>query len=86
LTKTLLSLQDIPVSLLERSIGSNKKIRKAVLEFLIENPELKTSKNVQLLIKYLNLAGGVKNIPFLNIKEIKLLLTNIKKHSFNAIA
>ncbi|RMZ51989.1 hypothetical protein EB822_00665 [Flavobacteriaceae bacterium PRS1] len=78
LTKVLLSLQDIPVSLLERSIGSNSKVRKAVLEFLLENPEIKTSKNVQNLLKQVNLAGGVKNIPMLKLNEIKSLLNGVK--------
>jgi uncharacterized protein DUF6339 len=78
LTKVLLSLQDIPVSLLERSIGSNTNIRKAVLEFLLENPEFKTSKNIQNLLKQLNLAGGVKNIPMLKLNEIKTLIEGIR--------
>jgi len=71
LAKVLLSLQDIPVSLLERSLGSNTNVRKAVLEFLLENPQYKTSKNVQNLLRQLNLAGGVKNIPMLKLAEIK---------------
>ena len=78
LTKVLLSLQDIPVSLLERSIGSNINVRKAVLEFLLENQEFKTSKSVQNLLRQLNLAGGVKNIPMLKLNEIKSLLEGIK--------
>jgi len=78
LTKVLLSLQDIPVSLLERSMGSNSNVRKAVLEFLLENPKFKTSKNVQNLLRQLNLAGGVKNIPMLKLTEIKTLLSRIK--------
>lgn len=78
LTKVLLSLQDIPVSLLERSLGSNSNIRKAVLEFLLDNPEFKTSKNVQFLLKQLNLVGGVKNIPMLKLGEIKQILEKIQ--------
>jgi hypothetical protein len=80
LTKVLLSLQDIPVSLLERSMGSSKNVRKAVLEFVLENPKLKTSKNIQDLMRLLNLAGGVKNIPMLKLHEIKSLLEGIKSH------
>lgn len=78
LTKVLLSLQDIPVSLLERSMGSSSNVRKAVLEFLLENPDYKTSKNVQNLLRKLNLAGGVKNIPMLKLNEIKSILSKIK--------
>ena len=77
LTKVLLSLQDIPVSLLERSMGSSNNVRKAVLEFLLENPDYKTSKNVQNLLRQLNLAGGVKNIPMLKLNEIKSILSKI---------
>lgn len=80
LTKVLLSLQDIPVSLLERSLGSSINIRKAVLEFLSENPEIKTSKNTQELLKQFNLVGGVKNLPMLKLNEIKSLLLNIKNN------
>jgi len=80
LTKALLSLQDIPVSLLERSMGSSINVRKAVLEFVLENPEIKKGKKIQDLMRLLNLAGGVKNIPMLKLNEIKNLLEGIKRH------
>ncbi|MCD4698247.1 MAG: hypothetical protein K8S16_18635 [Bacteroidales bacterium] len=44
----------------------------------MENPEFKTSKSVQNLLRQLNLAGGVKNIPMLKLNEIKSLLERIK--------
>lgn len=78
LTKVLLSLQDIPVSLLERSMGSSKNVRRAILEFILENPEIKNGKKIQELMKQLNLAGGVKNIPMLKLAEIKSILEIIK--------
>ena len=59
-------------------MGSNVNVRRAVLEFLIENPEFKTSKGVQKLIKFLNLAGGVKNIPMMKLQELKTFLDSIK--------
>jgi len=80
LTKVLLSLQDIPVSLLERSLGGSSNIRKAVLEFLAENPGIKTSKKTQELLKQLNLVGGVKNLPMLKLNEVKSVLLKIKNN------
>lgn len=79
LTRILLSRQDIAVGILERSLGSNKNVRKALLEFLSENPEIKDSEDkTREIIKQLNLAGGVKNIPMLKVNEIKSILEIIK--------
>ena len=74
----LLSLQDIPVSLLERSIGGSENVRRTVLEFILENPEIKTGKKIQELMRQFNLAGGVKNIPMLKVNEIKSILEILK--------
>lgn len=78
LTETLLKGTDLPTSLLERAIGSNKNIRNGVLEFFCENPDLITSKSVQDILKMLNLVGGVKNLPFLEASEIKDILSGLK--------
>ena len=71
-------MQEIPVSLLERSMGSSKNVRIAILEFILENPEIKNGKKIQELMKQLNLAGGVKNIPMLKVNEIKSIIEIIK--------
>ncbi|MDC7993538.1 DUF6339 family protein [Altibacter sp. HG106] len=78
LTETLLKGTDLPTSLLERAIGTNKNIRTGVLEFFSENPSLITSKSVQEILKMLNLVGGVKNLPFLESNEIKEIMNELK--------
>ena len=79
LTETLLKGTDLPTSLLERAIGTNRNIRNGVLEFFCENPALITSKSVQEILKMLNLVGGVKNLPFLDANEIKEIMNKLKK-------
>lgn len=79
LTRILLSRADIAVGLLERSFGSNEIIRTAVLEFLDENNDILKSENqTRELFVHLNLIGGVKNLPFLDVNEIKGYLEKIK--------
>lgn len=78
LTETLLKVQDLPTSLMERALGANKNIRVGVLEFFQENPEYLTSKNIQEMMKRLNLAGGVSNLPYFTIDEIKVLMMKLK--------
>lgn len=67
------------VGITERALGCNANIRTAVLEFLMENPAIKDSESMarELFVK-LNLVGGVKNLPFLEVGEIKELLTILK--------
>ncbi len=79
LTETLLSRADLAVGITERALGCNANIRTAVLEFLSENPDIKNSEaSTRQLIVKLNLVGGVKNLPFLEITEIKELLSTLK--------
>lgn len=78
LTETLLRGTDLPTSLLERAIGSNRNIRNGVLEFFCENPSLITSKSVQEILKMLNIVGGVQNLPFLDSSEIKEIMNKLK--------
>jgi hypothetical protein len=79
LTETLLSRADLAVGITERALGCNANIRTAVLEFLSENPDIKNSEaSTRELIVKLNLVGGVKNLPFLEITEIKELLSALK--------
>jgi hypothetical protein len=78
LTEILLKGTDLPTSLLERAIGTNKNIRNGVLEFFCENPSLINSKSVQEILKKLNLVGGVRNLPFLDANEIKEIMDELK--------
>jgi len=78
LLEILLQRQDLVVGITERAIGSNKRIRTSLLEYLQENPSIATSEDLSRgLIKALNLYGGVKMLPFLEISEIKKLLSTI---------
>lgn len=80
LTKVLLSRADITVGILERSFGSNSNIRKGLLEFLDENVDIKNSEEKSReLFRQLNLLGGVKNLPFLSVDELKENLYKIKE-------
>ena len=79
LTEILLKSTDLPTSLFERALGTDKNIRKGVLEFFLENPDLITSKDVQEILKKLNLVGGVKNLPFLDWIQIKDIMNELKK-------
>lgn len=69
LTRILLAHQDKAQNLLERSLGSNKKVLVAVLEYLKFNPTL-TREQVRDKIKEINLVGGVKNLHLLETEEI----------------
>lgn len=78
LTEVLLSRADLVVGITERGFGCNENIRTALLEFLLENENIRKSEELtrNLLVK-LNLIGGVKNLAFLESKEIKEILQKI---------
>jgi len=79
LLETLLQRQDLVVGITERAIGTNKKIRTGLLEYLRDNPSIASNENLtRELIKALNLYGGVKMLPMLEIAEIKAVLSKIK--------
>ncbi len=79
LLEILLRRQDLAVGITERSIGINKKLRVAILEYLKENPAIAANENQSReLIKGLNLSGGVKMLPLLEINEIKIILEKIR--------
>jgi len=78
LTETLFLRQDIHVSLLERSMGKCAKVRAAVLDFLRENSGWLSSeafgRRIQLLLKELNLLGGVAILDALPEAELQAVL------------
>jgi hypothetical protein len=63
LTDVLFLRQDIQVSLLERAIGKCHNVRHAVLDFFLRNREWleeeSFGKRVQVILRELNLLGGV---------------------------
>ena len=77
LTREVFSMLDYTTHLLPGTQGRNEKIRFAVLEFVIENPEL-FSKNkeakVRLIMPKLNLKGGYSVLSSLDSSQIKILL------------
>jgi hypothetical protein len=83
LTETLFMRQDIQVSLLERSIGKCKGVRVAVLDFLRENKSwLATEtfgRRIQVLLKELNLLGGVTILDALPSAELHAFLKKVGK-------
>lgn len=78
LTETLFLRQDIHVSLLERSISKCKSARFAVLDFLRENNEWFSTKSfgkrIQLLLKEMNLLGGVVILDAVPPEDLRLFL------------
>lgn len=75
LTRVLLSRAEIPVGLLERTIGINCNMRTAILEFLKENENILSNEDLtRELLRTLNLYGGTKVLPLLEISEIKKIL------------
>lgn len=69
LTRVLLTHQDKAQNLLERSLGSNTKVLKTILEYLKNNPHM-SREEVREAIKEINLVGGVKNLHLLNEAEL----------------
>ena len=77
LTREIFSMLDYTTHLLPGTQGRNETIRFAVLEFVVENPDL-FSKNkeakVRLIMRKLNLRGGYSALSSLDSNQIKSLL------------
>ena len=79
LTKVLLTRAEVPVGILERTIGININMRTAILEFLKEHNEILSNEDLtRELLRTFNLYGGIKVLPMLEINEIKNVLELIK--------
>lgn len=75
LTRILLNRQEIAVGILERRLGSIGCVRKGILEYLRDNPNIMNNEDkTRELIKFLNLVGGVKNLSMLKFNEIRRIL------------
>jgi len=88
LTDTLFLRQDLQVSLLERSIGKCRNVRMCVLEFMRENSawlsDASFGRRIQLLLKELNLLGGVALLDSLPPAEIHDYLRSVAKSLVNS--
>jgi len=75
-TKALLSYQNIPVGLLERSLGKNPQIVKRVAMYVAENLDKWEDKDssIKRLITNLNCAGGAVVLDALNAERMNTLL------------
>lgn len=79
LTEVLLKRADLSVGITERAFGSNPKIRTALLEFLRANPAISSDQEkTREIYKGLNLVGGVRNLPFLEVIELKEVLNQVR--------
>lgn len=80
LTAVLLKRADLSVGITERALGCSKSVRTALLEFLKWNPEISSDQErTREIIKGLNLVGGVRNLPFLEVPELSEILEQVKK-------
>jgi hypothetical protein len=74
LTDVLFHRQDIQVALLERSLGKCRAVRTGVLDFIRANKEWLAresfGRRIQLLVKELNMFGGVVLLDALTPSEI----------------
>lgn len=87
LTEVLFLRQDIQVSLLERSLGKCKTVRAGVLEFLGANrgwlADDSFGRRIQVLIRELNLLGGVAILDALPSVAIHAHLDRIGRNLVN---
>lgn len=81
LTDILFMRQDIQVSLLERRIGKCRNVRVPVLEYLRDNKatlaEARFTKRIQVLLRELNLLGGIAVLDALPPVEIQGFLKKV---------
>lgn len=79
LTEVLLKRADLSVGITERALGSNRSIRTALLEFLKANPDISSDQEkTRDIFKGLNLVGGVRQLPFLEITDLMAVLEQVK--------
>jgi len=88
LTKEVFSMLDYTRHLLPGSQGRNPAFRHAVLEFVVENPDLFKAKSeggagsredkVRLILRRLNTFAGYQLFPFFNKDEIKDIIDGMR--------
>jgi hypothetical protein len=79
MTEILLKRADLTVGLTERAFGSNRNIRRSLLEFLKANPNISSNEDkTKEVYKALNLIGGVRSLPCLELEEIREILAGLR--------
>lgn len=75
LTKVMFMRQDVQLALMDRAIGKCRSVRTSVLEFLRDNGDWFASQSfgrrIQLLMRELNLLGGVIILDALSEQKVK---------------
>ncbi len=82
LTKELFSMLDYTRHILTSVQGKNRELSHAVLEFVVENPELFAqfkAEKVRLIARRLNFIAGYRTLITLNKQEIKKLIASFRK-------
>ena len=81
LTRTMFIRQDVQLALMDRALGKCRTVRTAVLEFLQRNSdwfvERSFGRRIQLLMRELNLLGGVVILDALPEAQVKQFVENI---------
>lgn len=70
LTRVMMENSDLTQNILERSYGSNKKVRFAILKYLKDHPDMMKQEKYRGLLKAINLLSGVKILSTLDEEEI----------------
>jgi hypothetical protein len=75
LTQVMFLRQDVQLALMDRALGKCRNVRTAVLEFLRDNgewfAEREFGRRIQLLMRELNLLGGVVILDALPEQQVK---------------
>lgn len=83
LTKMMFMRQDVQLALMDRALGKCRNVRTAVLEFLRDNGDWFADKSfgrrIQLLMRELNLLGGVVILDALPEQQVKEFVHEIGK-------
>jgi hypothetical protein len=81
LTRAMFFRQDIQLALMDRALGKCNTVRTSVLEFLQDNKEWFADKSfgrrIQLLMKELNLLGGVVILDALPYAQVRQFVDSI---------
>lgn len=86
LTKQLFSMLDFYRTLIGGVQGRNKEFTHAILEYIIENQDLFSTKKegkVRLLMRRANAVGGYKLFPSLSKNQIKEIFNLFRKEMLN---
>jgi hypothetical protein len=76
-TRVLLSNEDLYSQVVERSLGSARRVLIALLEYFRKNPEKVNRLYLRGIMKEVNLISGIKRIQLLSYDEVYKLIESI---------